>query len=95
MSRQRRRQFCHRPSLASLCHQESLHLSITKKPHIWRQSTQGNHAPLGREEEEEVDPAPGSDIEMRGVGPDRDRDQRPLEICPSPTFSVYVHTYAV
>ena len=35
----------------------------------------GNHASLGREDEDEADPAPGSDIEMRAVSPDRDRDQ--------------------
>ena len=54
----------------------------------------GNHASLGREDEDEADPAPGSDIEMRTVGPDRDRDQGAIEVCLSPTFSMYVHSYA-
>ena len=43
----------------------------------------GNHASLGREDEDEADPAPGSDIEMRTDGPDRDRDQGPILVCPS------------
>ena len=32
----------------------------------------GNHVPLGREDEDEADPALGSDNQMRTVGPDRD-----------------------
>ena len=47
----------------------------------------GDHASLGREHEDEADPAPGSDVEMRAVGSDRDRDQGPIEVCPSLTFS--------
>ena len=54
----------------------------------------GNHASLGREDENEADPAPSSDVEMCTVGHDRDRDQGQIEVCLSPTFTVYVHTYA-
>ena len=51
----------------------------------------GNHASLGREDEDEADPAPGSDIEMRTVDPDRDRDKG-LTV-PAQRFPVYVHAY--
>ena len=93
-SRRRRSQFRH-PS--SLYRQESLRINHAKKPCIQRRSNtadKGSHTSLGREDENEVDPGLGSDIEMRTIGPDRDRDQGPTEVCPSPTFSVNVYTYA-
>ena len=53
---------------------------------------EGNHAPLSREDEDEADPAPSGDIEMRAIGPDRDRDQGPMQVCPTQPMHV-VHAY--
>ena len=53
----------------------------------------GNHASLGREDEDEADPAPGSDIEMRTDGPDRDRDQGQYW-CVLANVLLCAHTYA-
>ena len=41
-----------------------------------------NHA-SSHEAEDQADPAPGGNIEMRAVGVERDRDQGPILVCPS------------
>ena len=54
---------------------------------------EGTHVPLSREDEDQADLPLGGDIEMRSVGPDRDRDQGLIEVCLSPSFSyVCIHS---
>ena len=62
----------------------------------------GNHAPLPHEDESQANPGDvaqtedtSSDIEMRVVGPDRNRVQDPMQVCPNSTFScvrAYIQT---
>jgi hypothetical protein len=52
----------------------------------------GNHTSLSREDAPPGENASG-DIEMRGVSPDHDRDQGPVEVCTiTPTSPARIHT---
>ena len=86
---------CQSHHCPSLYRQESLRRNHAHTATI-NTVDKGKHAPLGREDEGDADPAPDSDIEMRTVGPDRDRDRGSMQVCPSPTFScvrAYIRQY--
>ena len=82
MSRWRRRQFRHSPFAVSSRESTSKPREETAHTATIKTADKSRHASLGREDEGDVDPAPRSDIETRTIGPDRDRDQGPREVCP-------------